>query len=171
MEINISALEKLNYGMYVVTACLGNKLNGTLVNTVFQVTAEPPVLAISLNKENYIYKMIEQSKRLIVCILTEEANMKFIGTFGFKSGKDTNKFENIKYKTSKENNCPIIFDYTCAYIEASLINIIEVGTHSLFCVKVENTESLNDKKPMTYSYYHEVIKGKTSKKAATYIKS
>jgi len=167
--MNIQGLQKINYGMYLLTSFAGTTKNACLVNTVFQITSEPPIIAVSVNKQNFTHDLIEKSKIFTISVLTEKADMKFIGNFGFKSGKDWNKFEGINYKTGI-NNCPIILDNTCAYFETELMNTINMGTHSIFCGAIKNIEILNENKPMTYSFYHEVIKGKTAKNAPTFIK-
>jgi flavin reductase (DIM6/NTAB) family NADH-FMN oxidoreductase RutF len=93
--------------------------------------------------------------------------MKFIGTFGFKSGRETNKFTDVKYKLGKTKT-PIILDNTLAYFEARLINKINIGTHTIFIGKIEDGEILTDESPMTYDFYHKVKGGYSPKTAPTY---
>jgi flavin reductase (DIM6/NTAB) family NADH-FMN oxidoreductase RutF len=50
--MNPKALFKLGYGLYVVTSRKGERLNGQIANTVFQITSEPPTVAVSINKKN-----------------------------------------------------------------------------------------------------------------------
>jgi len=40
--MDITALFKLSYGLYVVSAKSGDKLNGQIANTAMQVSADPP---------------------------------------------------------------------------------------------------------------------------------
>ena len=40
-------LAKITYGLYIVGARKGDKLNAQVANTVFQVAAEPPVIAVA----------------------------------------------------------------------------------------------------------------------------
>ena len=77
------------------------------------------------------------------------------------------KFKDIKYKIGS-SNAPIVLDYAVAYLEAEVINSVDVGTHTIFVGKVVDAEVLSDEKPMTYAYYHEVKGGKASKNAPTY---
>jgi len=161
------ALHKISYGLYVVCSINGDKKNGQIANAIFQVTAEPQTIAISINKQNLTHEFLEKSKKFTVSVLSEEATMKFIGTFGFKSGKNIDKFENIEYKNTKAN-IPYLLDYTIAYIEAKIFDKIDVGTHTIFIGKVVDAEILNDKKPMTYEYYHKIKGGYSPKTAPTY---
>ena len=93
--------------------------------------------------------------------------MKLIGTFGFKSGTDIEKFEGINYKIGK-TKVPIVLDNTLACIEAKMINRIDVGTHTIFIGRVEDAEILTEDKPMTYEYYHKVKGGFSPKNSPTY---
>ena len=52
--------------------------------------------------------------------------------------------------------------------ETNVINEIDAGAHTIFLLEVEDTVKINDGKPMTYDYYHKVVKGKTPKTAATF---
>lgn len=46
--------------------------------------------------------MVAKSGRFSVAILEQDVPMTFIGQFGFKSGRDIDKFENVKYSVSPE---------------------------------------------------------------------
>jgi len=161
------ALHKISYGLYVVCSKNENKKNGQIANAMFQVTAEPQTIAISVNKQNLTHEYIDKSKLFTVSVLSTDATMKFIGNFGFKSGRDIDKFENVKIKLSK-SKVPLVLDYAIACLEAKVINKIDVGTHTIFIGEVTNAEILADGKPMTYEYYHEIKGGYSPKTAPTY---
>ncbi len=167
--MNLQALFKLNYGLYIVAVKDGDKMNGQIANTVFQVTAEPIRVAVAINKLNLTHEMITKTGKFSINILTEEAPFKFIGQFGFKSGRDINKFEGVSYKIS-DNDLPIILDHSCAYIEGKVVNSFDAGTHTIFLADVVDADIMGEGKPMTYDYYHKEVKGKTPKTASTYIK-
>lgn len=166
--MNKLALYKISYGLYIITSRKDNKLNGQIANTVFQITSEPPTIAVSINKTNLTHEYIKESKVFTVSILSTEAPMKFIGTFGFKSGRDIDKFENVNYEIG-ENGAPIVHDYTMGFVETQVIDSIDVGTHTIFIGKVINCDITKEKEPMTYDFYHKVVKGKAPKTAPTYI--
>ena len=161
-------LNKLSYGMYVVSSKKDGKFNGQLANSVFQVTSEPRVIAISINKQNLTNEFIRESKVFTVSILSTEAPMAFIGKFGFKSGRNIAKFQDTKYRLGI-SGAPVALDYAIAFLEAEVINSIELSTHTLFFGNVTNAEFIEDKEPMTYAYYHDVIKGLSPKTAPTYL--
>jgi len=162
-------LHKISYGLYIVSSKNDDRFNGQIANTVFQTTAEPPIMAVCINKKNLTHEFIKKSKIFTISILSEKTPMKFVGQFGFRSGRDLDKFKNINYKIGV-NGAPIVLDNTIGYIECEVIGSMDAKSHTLFMGKVLDAEILNDGEPMTYAYYHEVKGGKSPKTAPTYIK-
>ncbi|MCK4641754.1 MAG: rubredoxin [Candidatus Marinimicrobia bacterium] len=154
--------------MYLVASQDEGQLNGQIANAIVQITAEPPTFAVSINKENLTHSFIEKSRAFTVSILGETASMKFIGKFGFKSGRKINKFDGTNFKMGK-SGLPVVLDHAVAFFECKVINSFDVGNYTVFIGEAVNAETLNDSKPMTYSYYREVIKGKSPKTAPTYL--
>ncbi|KYK33978.1 MAG: High molecular weight rubredoxin [Thermoplasmatales archaeon SG8-52-3] len=165
--MNRKTLHKISYGLYIVSSISGNKKNGQIANAIFQVTSEPPTVAISINKQNLTHDYISKSRVFTISILPENTPMKFIGTFGFKSGRDIDKFDGIAYNLGK-TKAPIINDYSLGFIECTLIDKIDVGTHTIFCGNIIDAEIKSDENPMTYEYYHKVKGGYSPKTAPTY---
>lgn len=169
--MNKSTLFKLNYGVYIVTSKFQDAFSGCVVNTVTQITAEDkPKLTVAINKENYTCELVEKSKKINISILSQEADMMLIGKFGFRTGGEFDKLKDSKYIMGK-NEIPIISQKVVGYMEANVIDVIDCSTHNLFVLELQEAEILNeDVLPMTYSYYHNVVKGKTPPKASTYVK-
>ena len=163
------ALYKLSYGLYLITSKKGEQINGQTANALIQVTAEPPAIAIGLNKKNLTNEFIKESKVFAVSILSQDTPLNLIGQFGFKSGRDTNKFDQVNYKLGK-TKAPIVLDNTLAYLEVKVTQEMDVGTHTIFVGEVVESEVLKDGEPMTYAYYHQVKGGTTPKTAPTYRK-
>ena len=166
--MNLNALHKLGYGMYIVGSHKGEKLNGQIANTVFQITSEPPTVAVSINKSNLTHEYIKESKVFSASILCQAATLPYIGSFGFRSGRDVDKLEGPNYKTGVTKS-PIFLDHTPAYLEAEVIQDVDVGTHTIFIGKIVAAEVLTEETCMTYEYYHQVKRGTTPKTAPSYI--
>ena len=166
--MDLKVLYNISYGIYIVSSKKEDQINGQIANTVFQITAEPATIAVSINKKNFTHDFITQSKVFAVSVLEQEVDMKFIGRFGFKSGRDEDKFEGVNYKIGVTGS-PIIMENTIAYLEAEVIQAIDVGTHTLFVGKVVEAENIKKAKPLTYDYYHQIKKGISPKTAPTYI--
>ncbi len=158
---------KISYGLYIVCSKNGEKTNGQIANALFQVTSEPPTIAVSINKQNLTHDYITKSKVFTVSILDKKTPLTLIGTFGFKSGRDIDKFKNVNFKLLA-TQVPIILDNTIGYLEADVINTIDAGTHTIFIGKITDAKLLTKESVMTYEYYHEVKGGYSPKSAPTY---
>lgn len=155
--------------MFIVSSSRDGALNGQIANTVFQITSEPVTLAISINSKNLTHEFILDSGVFGISILSEEAPLPFIGKFGFKSGRNEDKFKDVNYKVLP-SGCPVVTDYSLAYIEAKVINSFDCLTHTLFLGEMTDSAMLKDGKPMTYDYYHQVKRGFTPPSAPTFIR-
>lgn len=167
--MNVEPYFKISYGLYIVATKWGNKKGGYVANTVFQVTADPPQFAISCNRNNYTTELIKQSGAFSFSVLNEKANPALVGNFGYKSGRDFDKFEGVNFSIGK-SGVPIVTDSSVAWFECKLTQSYEVGTHIIFIGEAIDHGIIDEEgKPLTYSYYREVLKGYSPKNAPTYI--
>ena len=166
--MNLRALHKLSYGLYVVCSRKGGRFNGQIANTVFQVTSEPPTIAVSINKQNLTHEFIKESKVFTTSVLCQETPLSFIGHFGFKSGRDINKLEGIDYQIG-ETKAPVVMENAVSYLEAKVLQEIDAGTHTVFIGEIVGAEVLSEKVCLTYDYYHQVKRGSTPRTAPVYI--
>ncbi len=164
--MNSNIFRKLSYGVYVVSTWDNGRPTGCTANSAMQITSSPATIAISINHDNYTNQCIAESGRFALSILSEDSEPSIIGTFGFMSGRDVNKFEKVQY--SVENYMPVVTD-SCGYIVCNVIDKMETATHTVFLGEVVGGDVFGDKEPMTYAYYHKVVKGKSPKNAPTYL--
>lgn len=155
-----NALLTLSYGLYVVGTESGGKLNGQIANTVFQITSQPVRVAVSINKTELTHELITATNRCSVGVLGETADLPFIGRFGFRSGRDVDKFEGIPHRLLS-SGCPIPTDHILSYLDLSIIGSADMATHTVFLGEVTDGGILAAGRPMTYAYYREVLQGKT----------
>jgi len=166
--LDIESLLKLHYGMYVVGSVKDKRFNGCIVNSLFQIVPEPPMIAASINRVCLTHEYVSSSKVLTASVLSVEADLTFIRRFGFRSGRDVDKFDGVNYKIGR-SGAPITLDNTVAFVEARVTYSYDVATHTLFIAKVTACETLDtNKEPMTYAYYRDIKHGRTPKTAATY---
>lgn len=164
--MNKNVFHKLSYGVYVVSTWDDGRPTGCTANSAMQITSSPATIAVSINHDNYTNRCINETGRFAVSILAEDSDPSIIGTFGFKSGRDADKFKEVKY--SVEDHMPVISD-SCGYVVCEVIDRMETATHTVFLGEVKGAELFEDKDAMTYAYYHKVVKGKSPKNAPTYI--
>lgn len=164
--MNKNAFRNLSYGVYIISTLDGQRPTGCVANSVMQITSSPATIAVSMNHDNYTNSCIKKSGKFAISILSEESNPELIGRFGFQSGKDIDKFEGIE--AFVQEDISVISD-ACGYIVCKVIDQMETATHTVFLGEVIDADVLKDEEPMTYAYYHKVVKGKSPKNAPTYI--
>lgn len=152
------AMFKLSYGLFVLTAKLGDKHNGCITNTAIQVTVEPNRIAFAVNKANYTHDMLCETKNFNISIISEEAKFDLFKHFGFQSGSDVDKFSGFSAYKISENGIAYITEGTNAYISGEVISMTDLGTHTLFICDVTDMEVLSEASSATYEYYHKNIK-------------
>lgn len=159
MGLDSKIFYKLSYGLYVITSKKADKINGQIANTAFQITSDPPTVAIGINNNNLTNEFIKESKVFAVSILPDYTPLDLIGNFGFKSGRDIDKFSSIPYSIG-QTGVPLLKENSIGWLEAEVIESVDLGTHTLFIGKVINAEvfSMGDE-PMTYAMYHLLKKG------------
>lgn len=158
--MDTQALFKIGYGLYVLTA-RDEKDNGCIINTVMQVTFNPLQVAIAINKRNYTNEMIQKTRKFNLSILSEKADFSIYEHFGYKSGRDTDKFATFCNTKRSPNGLLYITKGTNAYMSAYVQHEMDLGTHSLFIGQLVAIENLNDDKSATYDYYQNNVKPKT----------
>lgn len=164
--MNTNVFRNLSYGVYVVSSLDGTRKTGCIANSIMQITSSPATIALSMNHDNFTNSCIDETGMFAVSILSEESDSTLIGHFGFQSGRDVNKFDNISHEVRE--GMPIITD-SCGYIVCKVINKMETSTHTVFLGEVIDGDVLGTNPAMTYAYYHKVVKGKSPKNAPTYL--
>lgn len=147
-----SALDMVSYGLYVITSIKEGKVNGQTANSVFQLTSNPPQIAICINKQNLTHEYIKASGVFAVSILSKEQTT-LVKKFGYQSGHKVDKFADTDYLPGK-NGCPILSD-SLAYLEAEVLwdKSVDVGTHTMFVAKVTAGRTTASHDPLTYAHY------------------
>lgn len=166
--MNPKALHKISYGLYIVTSKKADRFNGQIANTVFQISNEPPTIAVSINKKNLTHEFIKESKVFVVSVLAQETPLSLIGHFGFKSGREVDKLAGLNYKLS-QSGVPYVIENILAYLEGKVIQEVDADTHTIFIGEMTDGNVLNEGTPMTYAYYHQVKRGSVPESAPTFI--
>ena len=163
------ALYKITYGLYVVSAEADGQRGGCVVNTLQQVTAEPVRLSVAVNKDNFTCQLIQKAGRFAAVALDQRADLMTVGRFGFRTGRDYDKFSEVPFATDKAG-MPYPLEAACAHYSCKVEQTLDLGTHMLFVGLAEELETLTEDDALTSAYYRNVIKGKTPKNAPSYQK-
>jgi len=149
------ALNKIGYGLYVVTSNDGNRDNGLIVNTVSQITDSPKRVMVAINKANYSHDVIKKSGIMNVNCLTIETPFSVFEKFGFQSGRDVDKFAGEEVVRT-ENGLAYLKEYANAVISLKVEQYVDVETHGMFICQVVDAKVLSEKESVTYDYYHKI---------------
>ncbi len=162
------AFRKLSYGLFLITAadCGGAKV-GCVVNTFQQVASDPVMASVSLHKDNATTEAVRCCGRFGVTVLSQSADMQLIGTFGFKSSRDIDKFAEVQHAVD-DRQMAYITEHSNARFCVKVMHQIDLGSHILFVGVVEDAAVLGDEPSMTYDYYHSELRGKAPKNAVSY---
>ena len=156
---NLSALFKIGYGLYVVTSNDGKKDNGCIVNTVTQVTSSPNRIAVCINKENYTHHVVKQSGMMNVNCLSVDAPFRVFEDFGFRSGRNVDKFAGTEGLRS-DNGLIFLSKYINAFMSLKVEQYLDLGTHGMFICSVSEARVISDRDTMIYTYYQQNVKPK-----------
>ena len=156
---DLNALFNIGYGLYVVTSNDGKKDNGLIVNTVTQVTNTPNRLAVTISKENYSHHVIKQTGKMNINCLTTDAPFAVFETFGFKSGRNTNKFENCEPLRS-DNGLVFLPRYINSFMSLKVEQYVDLETHGMFICSITEARVISNQETMTYTYYQNNVKPK-----------
>lgn len=164
--MNKNVFRNFSYGVYLVSSLDNQRPTGCIANSAMQITSSPATIAISINHDNFTNECIRLSGQFAISILSENTSPDLIGQFGFHSGKDINKFDTVPFQNRAGLPIP---DDCCGYVICKVIDTMETSTHTVFLGEVIDGDTLKNEPSMTYSYYHQVVKGKSPKNAPTYI--
>lgn len=159
-KIEKEALFKLSYGLFILSAKTGTQDNACIINTVMQVSDNPKMLAITVNKNNYTHDMIFDSGIFNLSVLTTDTPFTLFETFGFSSGRDTDKFKGIKDVNRSENGLIYLDKNANAFFSCKIVSTADCKTHTLFIAEITEAKTLSDKISVTYQYYFDNIKPK-----------
>lgn len=164
--MNKKAMYHLTYGLFVLTARLGEKDNGCIINTAGQVTSTPNRISITVNKDNLTHDLVKESGKFNISILSERADFDIFKHFGFQTGRETDKFDGYSACKRSENGLYYITEGTNAYISGTVEQTIDLGSHTMFIASVDDMEVLASDPSASYAYYQSSIKPKPEKKDA-----
>ena len=162
-NIDISALFKIGYGLYVVTSNDGVHDNGCILNSVIQLTNTPNRVGIVINKQNYSHDSIMSSGKMNVNVLTVDTPFSVFKNFGFQSGKTANKFADGKMYHS-ENGLPVLTENINSFMSLKVESTVDIDTHTIFICTLTEAHVINNDESMTYDHYYKNVKPKPETK-------
>ena len=127
----------------VLISCGNNPDNYNLltISWVGTICTNPPMCYISVRPERHSYNIIKETGEFVINLTNED--MAYATDWcGVKSGKDFNKFEEMKLTPVKGElvNAPIVKESPLC-IECRVKEIIPLGSHDMFIAEVINVQA------------------------------
>ena len=95
------AYQKMDYALCLLSAAADGKRHGCIVNSFHQVTSSfPPKFTVAVNKDHETCRTVQASGSFSVTLLASDAPAEIIDTFGYRSGRVTDKFAGREVFTS-----------------------------------------------------------------------
>ena len=163
-----TAMYKFQSGLYVVSTEHEGEVGACIINTGMQLTSTPLQVQVVVNKDNHTEQVLEKSGHFALTLVSVAADMLYIGRFGFKTSAEVDKFDGIACERTDLGD-PYTPECSCAVISARVVGSVDCGTHMLYVGEVTDAKVLSDEPPLTYSYYHTQLKGKTPPKASSFV--
>lgn len=140
------------YPLPVVLVSCGNIPSNFNVLTIAwagTICTDPPMISISIRPERHSYQIIKSNKEFTVNLVNEKL-ARAADYCGVRSGRDTNKFKDMKLELLDGElvKCPSISQSPVS-IECKVDQIIELGSHHMFIaevLKIRADEALLNKK-------------------------
>jgi flavin reductase (DIM6/NTAB) family NADH-FMN oxidoreductase RutF/rubredoxin/flavodoxin len=169
-SLDAASFFKFSYGLFVLSArgeASAGKSgdNACLINTGIQITDEPKLISIAVNRANYTNEMIKKTGVFNLSILSVDAPYSIFQRFGFQSGRDTDKFADYYQKTGlrlerSANGVYYLPGIATAVMSGKVIGTHEYATHTVFIAEVTEAIQLSNVPSMTYQYYFDHVKPK-----------
>ena len=155
--MDLTALHRLSYGLYIVGVKTPNGFGGSVVDAVAQVTSDnPPSLILSSMKRNYTNECIKAEGEFTLSVLTEDANPLVVAIFGFQSARTADKWSHVPHDFM--DGLPVVRG-AAALVRCCVTEAKDLSTHTLFICKV--TDAWNgaaQAKPLIYGDYQKNMK-------------
>ena len=148
-----SLLKYKNYDVHSVTTAHDGQLNANIATWVMQAAMGGKMLCVALYKIDYTIELVRASKLLNINLLAQEQTG-LIAKLGRKSGRDSDKFKNLKFALD-ERGIPYLTE-AIGYIQCKVLHSTDSGDHELFVCEVLKQVVINPEKVvMTNNFLRE----------------
>ena len=106
-ELQNAAFFKLSYGLYLLSSGNNKKQDGSINNTVIQVTDVPKQLVVTVNKASLTHELIAETGLFSVSVLTTDAPYELYWRFGYQSGRTVDNSPAFPMSSAPKTACCI----------------------------------------------------------------
>ena len=137
------AFYKLEYGVFLVSARAGDRVNACITNTCIQAAANPVQVAVCCINANYTTELIKESGLFTVSVLDQSVTFDTIKHYGMQSGRDVDKLAGQDMGWDA-NGLPYLKEQANAVLRCRVVTSSDLGSHTLFVGEVLDAWVLGD---------------------------
>jgi flavin reductase (DIM6/NTAB) family NADH-FMN oxidoreductase RutF len=151
-----AVLGKMDYEVFVLTAADGDRRNGQIVSWVMPATIVPqvPRLVVGVGRMTYTRELIEVSRRFALNLLGED-QWPWVSHFGFRSGRDVDKFATVPYKDGVTLS-PLL-PGVVGYLECQVRAVLDAGAHVFYLADVLEGKLVFEREPLRLHQLSKVL--------------
>jgi flavin reductase (DIM6/NTAB) family NADH-FMN oxidoreductase RutF len=141
-----AALRAFTYGLVVVGARAGDEVNGMTANWVTQISFEPPLVAVAVEKDAHTHGLIAAGQCFSINLLASgQKALAARYTQPQKRAGDKLGGDIIRLGVT---GCPILLE-ALGFVDCELTQMVEAGDHTLFIGRVVDAGIHRDGAPLT----------------------
>lgn len=152
----IEAFSQMTYGIYVLTAAHGERINGMIASWVSQASYDPPLVTAAVHPNRYSHQLIEKSGAFALHAIGRDRR-DFLDRF--KGPDAAAKFDSIQWRPGKTGS-PIL-DNCVAWLECRVADRLSPGNHTLFVGEVVDAGAKEGMDALSTADYDGVYLGKS----------
>jgi flavin reductase (DIM6/NTAB) family NADH-FMN oxidoreductase RutF len=141
-------LAKIPYGVSVVTLGRGGAKveNGLTISWMSQVSFNPPMLMIAVDKLHYSVDLLRSTKNFCVNLLGAD-QAALAGRFAKQATTGDDKLSEVAQRPA-ESGAAILTD-SVGYFDCEVASMVEAGDHLVVIGHIQDAAVLNDRAPLT----------------------
>jgi flavin reductase (DIM6/NTAB) family NADH-FMN oxidoreductase RutF len=138
----VEALETMPYGLYIIGSHGSDNINGMMADWTMQVSFEPRLVAVSLERNSTTLRNLRESgfftvnrlgaeqRGLAVKFCQPRVAAKIQGRSADAAAVVYDKMAGVPYQMGPLSDCPIL-DEAVAFLECRVHDLVETGDHVL----------------------------------------
>ncbi|GHO48433.1 flavin reductase family protein [Ktedonospora formicarum] len=146
--IKKQVLRLFTYGLYAVACAEGNEVNAFTANWLSQVSFDPPLITVSVEKDAHSLPMIQRSQKFTVNVL-RSGQRELAGTLGKTAFKHPDKLQGISYDLQPDGF--VILHDALGWVGCEVRNSLDAGDSILFLAEVVETGMIAEGQPLSMS--------------------
>ena len=148
LDAKKAVLRQLTYGLYAVTAEHNGERGVFTANWLTQVSFDPPLLALSVERDSATLPLIQASGRFAVCPFRDDQR-ELAGNLGRPRRRTGDKFAAYGLSTLTSVSGVVVLGASLGYVVGEVVDSIVAGDSLLLIADVVEAAVFADGPPLT----------------------